>query len=149
MRLLVFCLLFSCNTFAWCEMKTELTQVSFNQNSSYFNSLSTQQLDTLLQQFIEKSAVAEQEDPVFVLEYKLNQASLDQESFKYNRWLADRRISRVKDYLATQLSSTPIVSQINTASAISDRSVTIQLCHNSALPSGMLAAVENLNIRIK
>lgn len=124
---------------AWCETKSQVGEVAYNINSSYFGTQSSLELDKL----ITANANANTQSGYFMLEYRLDNEEIAQiedpkakaERQTYNRWLAERRIKRVKDYLLNKSLQWPVLTRLSTADKNVTRSVIISRCEATSEPS--------------
>jgi len=108
------------NVAAQCDNNIYLTSIPYAKNSSYFPSEYSKKLDTVLEQTSANKGY-------LLLEFQVTEQA-DDESKKYNMWLAGRRINRVKEYLTSLSYPSPIVSKILTASTHDRRDVSISWC---------------------
>ncbi len=114
-------LLFTGNAIAQCEQSKHLTEIPYAKNSSYFPSKYAKQLDKLVEETTEKTGY-------LLLEFQVLKHQQDDDGRKYDMWLANRRIGRIKEYLNNSDYSAPIISRILTASTEEVRDVTIHWC---------------------
>ncbi len=141
----VLLLLTSANVSAWCDHHNQIGEIPYKINSSYFGQKSAKQLDAIVDAAQSKST-----DGYLILEYQLNTKEIDnindpkakQERRKYNRWLADRRIKRVKDYLQAKQVNSPILSRLRTTANKASRSVTVHECTSDSHSSTFKANAE-------
>ncbi len=120
------------NVSAQCDNNIYLTSIPYAKNSSYFPSEYSNELDSVLEQTSNNKGY-------LLLEFQVTEQA-DEKSKKYNMWLADRRINRVKEYLTTSSYSSPIVSKILTASTHDRRDVSISWCKPSEVQSSRAIA---------
>ncbi|QSX33021.1 hypothetical protein JYB87_14950 [Shewanella avicenniae] len=118
----VLILLFSKSVMASCSDQQQLGQVEYPSNSSYFNAQASNKLDEI------SKATHDKGNGYLVLEFNLFPVAADKKLQQYNMWLANRRIERVKQYLAKSKLTTPIVTRIKTAAPMEQRQVDIVWC---------------------
>lgn len=121
----LFIILFTSGALAHCDINTHITEIPYAKNSSYFPSQYTKQLDELIETSADKPGY-------LLLEFQIQEQLQDKNVRKYNMWLANRRIDRIKEYLTKSSYSAPIISRILTASSEELRDVNISWCHNEA-----------------
>ncbi|ABZ75379.1 conserved hypothetical protein [Shewanella halifaxensis HAW-EB4] len=119
------CLLFATSTMAQCDNKTHIIDIIYPKNSSYFSSQYTSQLDELTKS-------TQINTGYLLLEFKVNQTQATEETRNYNKWLAERRIERVKTYLNDVAYPAPIITKILTASTDENRNVSLVWCTDEA-----------------
>lgn len=119
--ILLWSLLFTGGAIAQCGGNTHLADIPYAKNSSYFPGQYTKQLDELIENTAEKSGY-------LLLEFQILEQKNDNDARKYNMWLANRRIDRIKEYLTQSSYPVPIISRILTASNEELRDVNISWC---------------------
>ncbi|WP_076416300.1 hypothetical protein [Shewanella sp. UCD-KL12] len=112
--------LFTGNAMAQCDKSIHVTEIPYAKNSSYFPSKYAKQLDKLVKESTEKPGY-------LLLEFQVLKQQ-DEDGRKYDMWLANRRIDRIKEYLHNANYSAPIISRILTASSEEVRDVSIHWC---------------------
>ncbi|MEZ9821259.1 hypothetical protein AB4238_11675 [Shewanella sp. 10N.286.45.A1] len=106
---------------AQCNQKVHITDIPYAKNSSYFSSKYGSELDELI-------AHPPNQSGYLLLEFKVNKIQPSEDVRQYNKWLANRRVDRIRTYLNESQYSAPIISRILTASTNTDRSVAIHWC---------------------
>lgn len=133
-------LIISAKASAWCENQSQVGIVEYKINSSYFGSLTAQELDRIIM----SDTLSAAKNGYLMLEYHLDQNEIAQitdpkaklERQTYNRWLAERRIKRVKDYLVNKELQLPVLTRLRTThSDDAKRSVFIHSCETVSEPS--------------
>lgn len=114
-------LLITTNALAQCENNTHILDIVYPKNSSYFSS----QYGSKLEQLTKNT---QQGAGYLLLEFKVNQAQSTKEAREYNKWLAQRRIDRVKTYLNDAAYPAPVITRLLTASTEENRSVSVVWC---------------------
>ncbi|MCL1140091.1 hypothetical protein [Shewanella pneumatophori] len=109
------------SAFAQCDNASHVFDIPYAKNSSYFAGQYASQLDSF-------SRVAPPSAGYLLLEFKVDPKQLTAEAKQYNKWLAERRIERIKSYLNKTEYSAPVITRILTASNSVDRSVSITWC---------------------
>ncbi|MBV7316510.1 hypothetical protein [Shewanella sp. NIFS-20-20] len=112
---------------AACPNAQDYGQVEFAKNSSYFSEHGQALLDKINTSTADNNVAT----GYLMLEFS---AGLNRDNDKlkeYNKWLAQRRIERIKTYLATQEFEPPIVSRILTIANNPERSVQLYWCPES------------------
>ncbi|GIU43438.1 hypothetical protein TUM4438_12360 [Shewanella sairae] len=117
----IICLLVSGSALAQCNNSSHIFDIPYPKNSSYFAGQYAAQLDAL-------THGTQATEGYLLLEFKVNPIYSTEESHKYNKWLAERRIDRIKSYLSDSAYSAPVITRILTASHNVDRSVSIIWC---------------------
>lgn len=125
------CLLFAGSAIAECESNIHLTEIPYAKNSSYFPSKYAKQLDELIETTSNKPGY-------LLLEFQILKQQVNDDARKYNMWLANRRINRIKEYLTNSHYSAPVISRILTASNEDIRDVSVSWC-NAAQSSAAVA----------
>ncbi|WP_335902659.1 hypothetical protein [Shewanella algae] len=125
-------LLFTGATQATCEKSVLLGNVDYAKNSSYFSTQDSLQLDKIVADNSDNSS------GYLLLEFNMDKSIGDEDLQKYNMWLANRRIERVKEYLTAAHFSHPIVTRIRTATHKNNREVSLHWCNNQQ----MMATIE-------
>ncbi len=115
------CLLFAGNAVAQCDNKTHIVDIPYAKNSSYFEGHYASLLDKLAQD-------TQAGTGYLLLQFDVNQNQSSEEKRKYNKWLAERRIERVKNQLNKANFSVPVITRILTASNKINRSVSVAWC---------------------
>lgn len=108
-----------------CSNQTHITDVAYAVNSSYFGNKYSAQLDELMSQY-------QAESGYLLLEFKVTKQQASEDQRQYNKWLANRRVDRIRTYLNQASYSAPIISRILTASIEDDRTVSILWCDTQA-----------------
>ncbi|MCH4293007.1 hypothetical protein MJ923_01650 [Shewanella sp. 3B26] len=121
---------------AACEDSTVLGSVGFDKNSSYFNAEGSNTLKQLLETYQNS---ADTREGYLLLEFEFNRNQGDEALQKYNMWLAERRIERVKEFLGKEGFGGPMVSRIRTAVDSETRELTLKWCAQESPASQMLA----------
>ncbi|GIU21681.1 hypothetical protein L2719_00665 [Shewanella schlegeliana] len=129
------CLLFATSTMAQCDNNTHIIDIVYPKNSSYFDSQYSSQLDQLTKN-------TQQNTGYLLLEFKVNQTQSTKEAREYNKWLAQRRIERVKVYLNDAAYPAPVISRLLTASTEKNRSVSVIWCPDES-EQGVRVASKN------
>ena len=119
--LAAFLLLLSVNAMAQCDNASHVFDIPYAKNSSYFAGQYAIKLDSFTQ-------AATSNQGYLLLEFKVNPKQLSTEAQQYNKWLAERRIERIKNYLNKADYSAPVITRILTASTNVDRSVSLTWC---------------------
>ncbi|MGI2853674.1 hypothetical protein ACRTDR_05570 [Shewanella algae] len=133
MRVLILgLLLFAGVSQAACEKSILLGNIDYAKNSSYFSARDSLQLDKIVADNSSHSS------GYLLLEFNMDKSLGDEELQKYNMWLANRRIERVKEYLTAANFPQPIVTRIRTATHKDNREVSLHWCNNQQ----MLATIE-------
>ncbi|MGS0676389.1 hypothetical protein [Shewanella sp. 30m-9] len=114
-------LLFAGSVAAQCDNQTHIVDIPYAKNSSYFAGHYASQLDKL-------SKNTQANSGYLLLEFKVNQTQTTEEARKYNKWLAQRRIERVKTYLDNAAYPAPVITRILTASTDENRNVSVVWC---------------------
>ncbi|MCL1049931.1 hypothetical protein L2755_09890 [Shewanella abyssi] len=109
------------NVMAQCANKTHITDIPYAKNSSYFSNKYSAQLDDIVTHYQSQSGY-------LLLEFKVNKVQRSKDVRHYNKWLASRRVERVRSYFNQAAYSAPIISRILTASNETDRSVAVHWC---------------------
>lgn len=109
------------NVMAQCGIKTHIADIPYAKNSSYFGTQYSIQLDDIMTQYQSKSGY-------LLLEFKVNKVQRSEDIRYYNKWLASRRIDRIRSYFNEAAYPAPIISRILTASNETARSVAIIWC---------------------
>ncbi|AQS40002.1 OmpA family [Shewanella psychrophila] len=138
----IICLLFAGSAIAECEQNTHLTEIPYAKNSSYFPSKYAKQLDELIKNTSDKSGY-------LLLEFQILKHQSNDDARKYNMWLANRRIDRIKEYLTNSHYSAPVISRILTASNEDLRDVSISWCNGAQSSSAATLAVANQQLPLK
>ena len=112
------------NAAAHCPQELELVGIPFDVNSSYFGKHHAKQL----QQLITDTQI---DNGYLLLEFPIYKGQTDKKLRKYDRWLAYRRIERVKEYLAKSDYKAPIMTRILTASNDNSRTLRIHWCQDA------------------
>jgi|GEM_PF-3385110 len=120
----VFFLLGAWNATAQCNINIHLATIPYAKNSSYFPTQYSSELDSVLQKATEKAGY-------LLLEFQVQQQQESEDIRNYNMWLANRRITRVKEYLTKSNYASPIISRILTAGTERRRDVSISWCESS------------------
>lgn len=120
-----------------CKGSTELGAVNFDKNSSYFDAAGTETLKQLLET---QQTSADTGNGYLLLEFAFNRNAGDDELQKYNMWLAERRIERVKSYLINAGFGAMMVSRIRTAVDTESRALALQWCKASDEDQGQMLA---------
>ncbi|WP_299801641.1 hypothetical protein [uncultured Shewanella sp.] len=115
------CLLFAGSAVAQCDNKTHIVDVPYAKNSSYFAGQYASLLDKL-------ALDTQAGTGYLLLEFSVSQNQSTEEKRKYNKWLAERRIERVKNQLNKANFSVPVITRILTASNDITRSVSVAWC---------------------
>ncbi|MGS0680252.1 hypothetical protein ACVBIL_03720 [Shewanella sp. 125m-7] len=115
------CLLFAGGAIAQCDNQTHIVDIPYAKNSSYFAGQYASQLDEL-------SKSAQADAGYLLLEFKVSQKQASEEARRYNKWLAERRIERVRTHLNNADYPAPVITRILTASTDIDRSVVVVWC---------------------
>ncbi|ACJ30970.1 Conserved hypothetical protein [Shewanella piezotolerans WP3] len=118
---LIFISFTATSVMAQCNQKVHITDIAYAKNSSYFSSKYGSELDDLI-------AHPSKQAGYLLLEFKVNNIQPSEDVRHYNKWLANRRIERIRTYLNESEYSAPIISKILTASTDTDRSVAIHWC---------------------
>ncbi|MCK8044777.1 hypothetical protein MSG37_07765 [Shewanella sp. 1CM18E] len=121
------------SAFAQCDNASHVFDIPYAKNSSYFAGQYASQLDSF-----SKSSSSNQ--GYLLLEFKVDPKQLTAEAQQYNKWLAERRIERVKSYLNKTEYSAPVITRILTASNNVDRSVSITWCSDEPEQSAIQVA---------
>lgn len=122
MKSLVAVLIFlSGNALAQCDNASHVFDIPYAKNSSYFAGQYAAKLDSF-------SQAASSNQGYLLLEFKVDPKQLSMEAQQYNKWLAERRIERIKSYLNKAEYSAPVITRILTASTNVDRSVSLTWC---------------------
>ncbi|WP_108944498.1 hypothetical protein [Shewanella halifaxensis] len=114
-------LLLSANAMAQCDNANHVFDIPYAKNSSYFASQYAKQLDSF-------SQTPASDQGYLLLEFRVAPSQLSIEAQQYNKWLAERRIDRVKSYLNRAEYPAPVITRILTASTNVDRSVSLTWC---------------------
>jgi hypothetical protein len=109
------------NVMAQCGEKTHITDIPYAKNSSYFSSEYSVQLDDIMAHYQSQSGY-------LLLEFKVNKVQRNEEVRHYSKWLASKRVDRIRTYLNNAAYPAPIISRILTASNQPERSVAIIWC---------------------
>ncbi|QDF66116.1 hypothetical protein FJQ87_04950 [Shewanella sp. SNU WT4] len=109
---------------ASCLNGEHLGEVEFSINSSYFSGQGQQ----LLNQVNSPTASKASADGYLLLQFSAGLDTSDEKLKDYNKWLAQRRIERIKHYLTTQAFNAPIISRILTVENTQVRSVQLYWC---------------------
>ncbi|MCL1057547.1 hypothetical protein L2729_05985 [Shewanella gelidimarina] len=120
------------NVMAQCVEKIHITDIPYAKNSSYFSTEYSVQLDDIMAHYQSQSGY-------LLLEFKLNKVQRNEDVKHYNKWLANRRVVRIRTYLNNAAYPAPIISRILTASSEPERSVAIIWCDTQ---------VNDINLRI-
>ena len=118
---LIFISFTATSVMAQCNQKVHVTDITYAKNSSYFSSQYGSELDELI-------AHPPKQAGYLLLEFKVNKIQPSEDVRHYNKWLANRRVDRIRTYLIESEYSAPIISRILTASTTTDRSVAIHWC---------------------
>lgn len=110
--------------YAQCIDTHPIGRIDFETNSSYFNDESTQLLNSIAQTYMETTDTKEGH---LLLAFQMNKEQ-SEDLNKYNLWLAQRRVERVKQHLVNSHFSVPIISQIRTSTDDESRAVNIHWC---------------------
>ena len=129
------CLLFSGSVLAQCHNQNHIFDIPYAKNSSYFSGQSASKLEDF-------SQTAPAENGYLLLEFKVNSNKLTAEAQKYDKWLAERRIERIKSYLNKAAYPAPIITRILTASTNVNRSVSVVWCAEETEQSKVLVATK-------
>lgn len=122
---------------ASCEGSTELGAVNFDKNSSYFDATGTATLKQLLET---QQTSADTGNGYLLLEFEFNRNAGDDALQKYNMWLAERRIERVKSYLTNAGFGAVMVSRIRTAVDTESRALALKWCKATDEEQGQMLA---------
>lgn len=109
------------NVMAKCNNKTHITDIPYAKNSSYFSNEYSTQLDDIMVHYQSQSGY-------LLLEFKVNKVQRSEDVRHYNKWLASRRVDRIRTYFNEAAYPAPIISRILTASNETERSVAILWC---------------------
>ncbi|QQX81028.1 hypothetical protein JK628_03920 [Shewanella sp. KX20019] len=109
------------NVMAKCANKTHITDIPYAKNSSYFSNKYSTRLDDIVTHYQSQSGY-------LLLEFKVNKVQRSEDVRHYNKWLASRRVERIRNYFNQASYSAPIISRILTASNETDRSVAVHWC---------------------
>jgi len=124
MRVFVLCLmLITLPSWAKCSGNNDLGDISFDKNSSYFGASGIKLLDTI-------ASGPDSAQGYLLLEFAFDRSEGDERLQKYNMWLAQRRIDRVREYLGNKGFPAPVVSLIRTAAADDSRKLQLSWCEN-------------------
>lgn len=127
---------------AACEQSTALGSVGFDKNSSYFDSSGSQ---TLTQLLTAHENSANTDVGYLLLEFEFNRNLGDEAMQKYNMWLAQRRVERVKEFLGKGGFDGAMVSRIRTAVDTETRELTLKWCQEPTPAQQMLAGTATTN----
>ncbi|MEZ9198104.1 hypothetical protein [Shewanella sp. 10N.286.54.B9] len=130
---LIFISLTATSVMAQCNQKVHITDIAYAKNSSYFSSKYSSELDELI-------AHPPKQAGYLLLEFKVSKIQPSEDVRHYNKWLANRRVDRIRTYLNESKYSAPIISRILTASTNTDRSVAIHWCAFSEQESNLRVA---------
>ncbi|MPY23620.1 OmpA family protein [Shewanella psychropiezotolerans] len=130
----IICLLFAGSAIAECKQYIHLTEIPYAKNSSYFPSKYAKQLDELIESTSSKPGY-------LLLEFQILKHQASDDNRKYNMWLANRRIDRIKQYLTNSHYPAPVISRILTASNEDLRDVSITWCHDAQSNSAAALAI--------
>lgn len=111
--------------YAQCIDTHPIGRIDFETNSSYFNDESTQLLNSIAQTYMETTDTREGH---LLLAFRMNKEQSSEDIRKYNLWLAQRRVERVKQHLVNSHFPVPIISQIRTSSDDDSRAVIMHWC---------------------
>lgn len=114
--------LFATQASAHCPQNINFGDIPFEKNSSYFASKHTKQLQQLIKQ-------TQSDYGYLLLEFPLYKGQTDKQLQKYDLWLANRRIDRVRHYLSQSDYHQPVITRILTASNQDSRTLSIHWCH--------------------
>lgn len=117
------CLLFATSAMAQCDNNTHIIDIVYPKNSSYFDSEYGSKLERLTSNTVQGSGY-------LLLEFKVNQTQSTKEAREYNKWLAQRRIDRVKTYLNNAAYPAPVITRLLTASTEKNRSLSVIWCND-------------------
>lgn len=112
------------NASAHCLNEVDLFDIQFELNSSYFGKQQAKQL----QQLPTDTQVG---NGYLLLEFPIYKGQTDKKLRQYDRWLAYRRIARVKDYLTKSDYQAPIMTRILTASNDDSRTLSLHWCQDA------------------
>ncbi|GIU07070.1 MULTISPECIES: hypothetical protein [unclassified Shewanella] len=115
------CLLFAGSAVAQCDNKTHIVDIPYAKNSSYFEGHYGSLLDKLAKD-------TQAGTGYLLLQFDVSQNQSSEEKRQYNKWLAERRIERVKNQLNKANFSVPVITRILTASNDITRSVSVTWC---------------------
>ena len=138
----IICLLFAGSAIAECEQNIHLTEIPYAKNSSYFPSKYAKQLDELIESTSNKPGY-------LLLEFQILKLQASDDARKYNMWLANRRIDRIKEYLTNSHYSAPVISRILTASTEDLRDVSISWCNGAQSGSSAPLAIAGKRLPLK
>ncbi|MGL5147664.1 MAG: hypothetical protein ACRC7Q_09245, partial [Plesiomonas shigelloides] len=111
-----------------CPDKTLLAHVNFDINSSYFDTKGAGNLNEALASSQLSTAAGH-----LLLELEFDKREGNADVQKYNLWLAQRRIERVKAFLSKGALSIPMASRIRTAGDKNQRTLTLSWCNSPQL----------------
>lgn len=130
-------LILAFNANAKCLDRTELGLVSFNSNSSYFDASG----GNTLKQLIESSQTQASSNKGYLLiEFEFDRELGNADLQKYNMWLAERRVERVKEFLSKGGFGSAMVSRILTAGNAENRDVRLFWCNAPEMPAEQMLA---------
>lgn len=109
---------------AFCPKEKTIANIEFKENSSYLLEQDKQLLDSLLINQVRESIL---KSGYLLLEFSIDKYADEAEVAKYNLWLANRRIERVKSYL-NRNQQLPIISRVLTSGDNDIRILSIFLC---------------------
>lgn len=122
---------------AQCDEPRHMADIPYPQNSSYFNSQYISQLQAILQ-------APTDSDGYLLLEFPVTKVQKDETTRQYNMWLAEKRLTRIKQFLTNADYPHPVITRILTASTEELRQVSINWCATSDAPQ--LANTHPVNI---
>ena len=139
---LIFISFTATSVMAQCNQKVHITDIAYAKNSSYFSSKYSSELDELV-------AHPPKQPGYLMLEFKVNKIQPSEDIRHYNKWLASRRVERVRTYLNQSDYSAPIISRVLTASNSTSRSVAIHWCETVTSESPLRVANHAISIDIE
>ncbi|MCJ8301609.1 hypothetical protein [Shewanella sp.] len=136
------CLLFAGSAIAECEPNIHITEIPYAKNSSYFPSKYAKQLDELIESTSNKPGY-------LLLEFQILKLQASDDARKYNMWLANRRIDRIKEYLTNSHYPAPVISRILTASNEDLRDVSVSWCNGAQSSSAIALTAADKQLPVK